>query len=225
MRRTAIVLVLLGMLAALTATTSASATWVDQHCGSDWQDISYWKRVDSRAYALVAVGEGYEMGGGCWNDNDRDDTPADDDNANSGAEGPDCSGLTFKAWKLRPNQGADGGRSYGRLMNIHGPYHSDEYRAPHSGWPFATIGKSNMLPMDALAKNGHVALLYTVSTSRNTDIVLEAVGGSSSPAIGVFERDYRSQSAYKAARRDGWTADCWPRCAAQAPGVSVVEIP
>ena len=92
------------------------------------------------------------------------------------AEGPDCSGLTFKAWKLRPSQGAYGGRWYGKLMNIHGPYVSGEYHAPKSGWPFSNVAKCNLLTMDALAKNGHIAMLYTVQTSKNTDIVIEAVG-------------------------------------------------
>jgi hypothetical protein len=224
MRRTAITGVLLALLVTSAHSAPASATWVENHCGSNWQDLTYWKRLDSRAYALVAVGEGYEMGGGCWNDNDRDDTPNDDDNFNSGAEGPDCSGLTFKAWKLRPGQGADGGRWYDKLMNIHGPYQAVEYHSPQGGWPFANISKNSLLTMDALAKNGHIAMLYTVNTSKNTDIVIEAVGGSSSPAVGVFERDYRSQSVYKAVRRDGWTADCWPRCTSAAGG-SVVAIP
>jgi len=203
----------------------AGATWVQDRCSNSWQNLTYWKRVDSRAYAQVAVEEGYEWNGGCWNDNDRDDTPGDEDTFSDGAEGPDCSGLTFKSWKLRPNEGTEGGRFYDKLMNFHGPYYSWEFHDPRSSDPFNTINKANVLFMDAYAKDGHIAMIYTVDTSRNTDIVIEAVGGPVQPPVGVFERDYAAQSVYRAVRRHDWTADCWPRCTSRDAGPATVIVP
>ena len=78
-----------------------SYAWVANNCFDDHHAVSYWKRSDGRAYGFVAAGEGYDYAGGCWNNDDRDDTPpvATDD---PGSEGPDRSGLVFKAWFLIP---------------------------------------------------------------------------------------------------------------------------
>ena len=105
------VLCVAGGLVALSASPAAHATsytWVARNCADDHHGITLWKRADARAYAVVAAGEGYDYAGGCWNDNDRDDTPpvASDD---PGSEGPDCSGLVFKSWFLKSTYGATGG--------------------------------------------------------------------------------------------------------------------
>src|SRR5205814_1191132 len=73
----------------------AHASWVSDHCSSDNAWDSHYRRKDAKAYADVAIGEGYEWGGGCWNDDNKDDTPNAPD---SNGEGPDCSGLVFKSW-------------------------------------------------------------------------------------------------------------------------------
>ena len=75
--------------------------------------------MDARTYAGYAAREGYEWGGGCWNDNNVDDTPGQPD---SEGEGPDCSGLVFKSWELKPTRGANGGMWWNKRENIHGPY-------------------------------------------------------------------------------------------------------
>ena len=57
-------------------------------------------RDGSAAVALRGRHEGYQWGGGCWNDNDRDDSPGDPhENPATGGEGGDCSGFTFKVWR------------------------------------------------------------------------------------------------------------------------------
>ena len=44
--------------------------------------------------------EGYQWAGGCWNDNDRDDSPGDPrEDPYTGGEGGDCSGFTFQVWR------------------------------------------------------------------------------------------------------------------------------
>jgi hypothetical protein len=203
---------------------AAHATWVSKNCKSDHFNVSVWKRADSRAYARAGVGEGYEWGGGCWNDNNKDDTPQDSEGTVSGGEGPDCSGFTFKTWKLLPNAGTSGGRWYNRFQDIHGPYATSSYantNAP-SSWPFhvllganghPTKNKDRLVYMDAYAKDGHIGMIYTLYVnSANTDMIIEAVGQPYHPPVGRFERDYAANSDYVAVRREGWSPDCYPKC-------------
>src|SRR5437867_2188898 len=93
----------------------AAASWVSNNCSNDSSSDSHVRRADAQAYAVVGEGEGYEWGGGCWNDNDKDDTPGAPD---SNGEGPDCSGFTFKTWELVNTQGSSGWTHYDKLMNI-----------------------------------------------------------------------------------------------------------
>ena len=67
----------------------ALATWVGTNCTGTHVDDHYVKRSEAQAYSAAASGEGYEWGGGCWNNNDKDDTPGAPD---SSGEGADCSG-------------------------------------------------------------------------------------------------------------------------------------
>ncbi len=195
----------------LTMAPPASATWAGTHCRVSEQAISTWKRSQARAYADVARYEGYEWGGGCWNDNNVDDTPNAPD---SGGEGPDCSGLVFKAWALPNSYGAWGRRWYDKLEDVHGPYVAASFAAPGSSLPFFGIGKgrATTLYMDAFASSGHVGMLYTdTPPSSGGDYIIEALGDAY--GTNVFVETYRSSSAFTAARRRGWTAECYPRCA------------
>ena len=76
--------------------------------------------------------------------------------------------------------------------------------------------------MDAFAKRGHVGMLSSsASPSANTDFIWEAYSDAS--GVGLNERAYRADSNYVAVRREGWTADCYPRC--QAPEPLLVVVP
>ena len=60
--------------------------------------------------------EGYQWAGGCWNDNDRDDSPNDPhEDPATGGEGGDCSGFTFKVWREPLDQSRCGIRAVGAL--------------------------------------------------------------------------------------------------------------
>jgi hypothetical protein len=229
--RIRLILAMLIAVSALAAPSVAHATWVGNKCYDNHASVTYWKRIDSRTYADVAVGEGYEWGGGCWNNNNRDDTPLDGDtqssDGNSGGEGPDCSGFTFKTWKLLPTVGANGGRWYSQWENIHGPYASGSFASlgVPSTWPFHVIvdangnptkNKSRLIYMDAYAHDGHIGMIYSVYSSANTDMIIEAVGRPRNPPVGKFEEDYAADSRYVAVRREAWTPDCYPRCPAAA---------
>ena len=201
-----------------------SYAWVANNCFDDHHAVSYWKRSDGRAYGFVAAGEGYDYAGGCWNNDDRDDTPpvATDD---PGSEGPDCSGLVFKAWFLKNSAGASGGTWYNKFEDTHGPYASWHYLDPTANDPFFRLpdkDRSTTLYMDAFVSQGHASLIYTdVATSGNADYILEARGNFD--GTDVFVENYRWDPAYRAVRRRGWTPDCYPRCSAP-PRTSVVTI-
>jgi len=47
----------------------ARASWAGGNCYKDNHLVSDVRRMDAHAYGYVAVQEGYEWGGGCWNDN------------------------------------------------------------------------------------------------------------------------------------------------------------
>ena len=209
MKRTLLALTLaLGFLA--TAAPPAHASWVGDNCYNYTYAESELKRSEARAYAEIARNEGYEYGGGCWNTNDRDDTPGQPDSL---GEGPDCSGFTFKTWELRSTEGAHGFRWWSRIENMHGPYGSWDFWDPVSGWPFYNISKARTATvwMDAFARNGHVGILYTnTGPSDGTDYIIEAACDAC--GTGVFTETFRYDSRYTGVRRENWTAECSPQC-------------
>jgi hypothetical protein len=201
----------------------AMASWVGSNCSDDSTSDSHVRRADAQAYAIVGELEGYEWGGGCWNDNDKDDTPGAPD---SNGEGPDCSGFTFKTWELNKTQGYSGFTYYNKLMNIHGPYTASEYHdvGQSTTWPFYRLkdkDRSTTLYMDAFASSVHIGMLFTSSDPGNgLDYIIEALGDAY--GIDVNEEDYRSNTAYDAIRRKSWTADCYPHCSAASAPATVV---
>ena len=201
---------------------AAFATWTSTNCHGTHVDDHYVKRSEAQAYSAVAAGEGYEWGGGCWNDNNRDDTPGQ---PNSGGEGPDCSGFTFKTWELRNATGRSGFTYWEALYSVHGPYATYDFHAPVGSDPFFRLpdkDATTTMYMDAFAKNGHVGMLYVDSGAPDgTDLIIEALGDAA--GTGKFYESYRSQSEYVAVRREGWTPDCWPNC--QHPARPVVVMP
>ena len=211
MRRVIVVATGVGLFVACFA-PAGWASWVSTNCYTDNARVDPITRNQARAYAEIAAKEGYEWGGGCWNNNDRDDTPNAPD---SNGEGPDCSGLVFKSWYLRLTWGASGFQRWNKFQNIHGYYSSDTFHSPSSDLPFYKLPnkyRSTTIFMDAFAKNGHVGLLDTSAyPSSGTDYIVEAKGDSW--GTGIFVETYRFDSAYVAVRRKGWaTSTCTGIC-------------
>jgi hypothetical protein len=220
MRRLVLLVSVVVAALALPATPS-SASWVSNHCSDFFHAMDNYRPKDARAYVDVALKEGYEYGGGCWNDNDVDDTPGAPD---SGGEGPDCSGLVFKSWALKNKWGNGGFEYWDSMMNIHGPYSSSTFHGagPTSTLPFHRISKNDAMYMDAFARNGHVGLLYTgIKTGAGTYIFAEAKGDIYGTHL--FEENWKFDSDYVAVERKGWTADCFPGCR-RAPSVNDVVV-
>jgi len=214
--------VVLPVVLALPSPPQALASWAGDNCNGTHYDDYYVKRSEAQSYASAAAEEGYEWGGGCWNNNNKDDTP---DAPDSRGEGPDCSGFTFKAWELRNGFGKQGFEKWERLYEIHGPWTTYDFHSPVSDDPFYKLADKNVsttIYMDAFAKDGHVAMIYVDGDSPfGLDLMIEALGDD--PGTGKFYESYRSQSEYVGVRREDWTDDCWPSC--QHPSPSVVVVP
>jgi hypothetical protein len=187
------------------------ASWVSANCHDNSRLASSLKRADARAYAGYAAHEGYEWGGGCWNNDNADDTRGAPD---SGGEGPDCSGLVFKTWELLLAYNAEGFRWYSRWMDVHGPYTAAAFHDASGRGPFHVLPNKSRLTtvyMDAFASTGHIALIWSDSVpSGGGDYVIEAYDDAEGTQVDV--RDYRANGSFRAVRRKQWTPDCWPRC-------------
>ena len=164
---------------------------------------SYITRDGSATVALRGRYEGYQWGGGCWNDNDQDDSPGDPhEDPNTGGEGGDCSGFTFKVWRESLNQGDADFYQWGLLRNVHGPYRAIDFKAG-VGAPNVTVAKSALVKMDALASDGHIGLIYAENPD-GSDQVIEAKGEAY--GTNIWTRTYRGSSSYSGVRRTGWSS-------------------
>jgi len=159
-------------------------------------------RYAALAYAYHGRFEGYQWGGGCWNDNNIDDSPGDPPGRlDTGGEGGDCSGFVFKSWFESSDQTDTRFWWWPILRNVHGPYPSGGFKAG-DGAANVAYPKSRLIPMDAFASSKHIALLYSPNGD-GTDDVLEAKGEAY--GTNIWTRTYRGDSAYGGARRLGWT--------------------
>lgn len=137
-------------------------------------DVSVYKKSQAKSYALVANREGYQWGGGCWNDSDHDNQYGDPvQNSDTHGEGGDCSGFTFKTWALENGYGTNGKQRWSQWRYIHGPYAAVDFKNP-PGSPIANIAKSNAYTMEAFASSSHIGMIYNPNTSQGGDIIIEA---------------------------------------------------
>ena len=159
-------------------------------------------RDGSATVALRARYEGYQWGGGCWNDNNVDDSPGDPtENPSTGGEGGDCSGFTFKVWRESENKSDAGFYQWGMLRNIHGPYRAAYFKSG-DGAPNVTYAKSGLIKMDALASENHIGMIYATNAD-GTDQIIEAKGEAY--GTNIWTRTYRGDSSYSGVRRTGWS--------------------
>ena len=153
-------------------------------------------------YAYSAAAEGYQWGGGCWNNNNVDDSPGDPPrDPNTRGEGPDCSGFTFKAWHERSETSDPWFRYHYLTQNVHGPYTAADFKNG-AGAPNTTVAKANAIFMDALASTNHIGMIYWANTSYNTDRIIEAK--CEACGTGTWPRTYRGNPDYSGVRRLYW---------------------
>jgi hypothetical protein len=164
---------------------------------------SYITRDGSATVALRARYEGYQWGGGCWNNNDRDDSPGDPtEDPATGGEGGDCSGFTFKVWRESLTTSDAGFYQWGRLRYVHGPYTAQSFKNG-VGAPNVTASKSALIKMDAFASSGHIGMIYAKNAD-GTDQIVEAKGEAY--GTNIWTRAYRGDSSYGGVRRTGWSS-------------------
>lgn len=211
-RRTALVALAATALAVLPAGSAAGhhrpePHFRDVYCTNQTPrypgDTNRISREDAQSYASVAIGDGYQWGGGCWNGNGVDDQPNDPPrNTSTGGEGGDCSGFVFKTWRLKKDTTKYGFRYRGILHHIHGPYTASRFK-DRNGAPLRSVSKSAAWTMDAFASDGHVGMIWEpYGTPDGQDFIVEAK--SESDGTGVWARTYRSNSNYKGVRRARW---------------------
>jgi hypothetical protein len=163
---------------------------------------SYITRDGSTTVALRARYEGYQWAGGCWNDNDRDDSPGDPpQNGSTGGEGGDCSGLTFKVWRESESTTNAGFYQWGMLRHVHGPYKAEQFKSG-TGAPNTTLSKSAAFRMDALVSQSHIGMIYARNAD-GSDQIIEAKGEAY--GTNIWTRTYRGDSGYSGVRRIGWS--------------------
>lgn len=163
---------------------------------------SYITRDGSAAVALRARYEGYQWAGGCWNDDDRDNSPNDPtEDPSTGGEGPDCSGFTFKVWRESESTSNANFFQWGLLRNVHGPYRAVDFKNG-VGAPNTTVSKSAAIKMDAFASQSHIGMIYAKNAD-GTDQIIEAKGEAY--GTNIWTRTYRGDSSYSGVRRTGWS--------------------
>ena len=163
---------------------------------------SYITRDGSAAVALRARHEGYQWAGGCWNDNDNDDSPNDPTtDPGTGGEGGDCSGFTFKVWRESLDSGNADFYQWGMFRHVHGPYTAAAFKNGH-GAPNVVASKAGLVKMDALASDSHIGLIYAPNPD-GTDQIIEAKGEAY--GTNIWTRTYRGDSNYGGVRRTGWS--------------------
>lgn len=194
-------------LAAVPAEAQFTATCYAESNTTYNYNMTSWTRTSARSYAYVGVSEGYQWGGGCWNDTNTDNTPGQptscSGSGSTGGEGGDCSGFVFKSWALRTSTSDTGFKYWNRMTNVHGPYTANSY---YSGTGAVhTIAKdyATTQNMDAFASTGHIGMIYTEGTSNNQDSIVEALNEASGTTLAT--RTYRGSTSYRGVRRDVWT--------------------
>ena len=197
----ALVLAFVGSVGAAEATTRDS--WPTTATTPRRHPSSFITREGSAAVALRARFEGYQWAGGCWNDDDRDNSPGDPtEDPSTGGEGPDCSGFTFKVWRESESTSNGGFYQWGMFRDVHGPYTAASFKSG-IGAPNSTVAKSAAIKMDAFASQSHIGLVYAKNAD-GTDQIIEAKGEAY--GTGIWTRTYRGDSSYTGVRRIGWSS-------------------
>jgi hypothetical protein len=163
---------------------------------------STFTRQGSIDVASAGAKEGYQWGGGCWNNSDYDESPGDPtQDANTRGEGGDCSGFTFKVWRESLDTSNAGAYQWGKMRLVHGPYSANDFKTG-AGAPNVTYGKSGLIRMDALASTTHIGVIYSTNAD-GTDQIAEAKGEAY--GTNIWTRAYRGNANYTGVRRLGWT--------------------
>jgi hypothetical protein len=205
-RRRVLLLTALAFAALLSMAKTAAAyhtRFVATYCNyNPPTPISIFTRATAASVAFYGAREGYQWAGGCWNNNDVDDSPNDPpSDPYTGGEGGDCSGFTFKMWRESENTADPGFYGWPKQRFVHGPYTAAAFKVG-AGAANVTYPKAGLIRMDALASSAHIGMIYAVNAD-GTDQMIEAKGEAY--GTNIWTRTYRSNSNYGGVRRLGWS--------------------
>jgi hypothetical protein len=190
------------VLLAIGTPAGAYHTRFQTFCNNSYFNDNPIMRAEARDYAYVAAAEGYQWGGGCWNDNNVDESPGDPtEDSNTLGEGGDCSGFTFKSWYERGETGDPWFRYHSWWQNVHGPYTAADFKYG-TGAPNTTVAKGSTSFMDAFASAYHIGMIYWANTAYNQDRIIEAK--CEACGTGTWPRTYRGNPDFSGVRRLHW---------------------
>jgi hypothetical protein len=186
---------------------STSCAVVDEYYDPGHIGPSGYKRSAAANIANIAVGEGYQWAGGCFDDNNRDPTrnAYPRETKSTLGEGPDCSGLVWRVWRESNVPYPNDNRFYfwQRSTYDHGPYNTFGFKnkTKEDGAPHVKYDKGSIIMMDALVSDWHIAL-EQFRIDSGSDFMWEALG----EAYGTNEwiESYRAQPAFSGVRRLAW---------------------
>ena len=166
-----------------------------------------YRRSAAADVANIAMGEGYQWAGGCYNNDDADNRPNTypRETKSTLSEGPDCSGLVWRVWRESnvPYPHDNSFYFWARSTYDHGPYNTAafKYSTKESGAPHVQYPKSGIIMMDAFVSDTHMGL-EELSIDYGSDLIWEALG----EAYGTNEwvESYRAQSRFSGVRRLAW---------------------
>jgi hypothetical protein len=195
--------VLAFFLGAAGAARGYHTRFVQNTCNTnDPTPTPYITRDGSIEVALRGRYEGYQWGGGCWNDNDVDDSPGDPlQDPRTGGEGGDCSGFTFKVWRESTTTSDGEFYQWNKLRFVHGPYAANDFKNS-IGAPNVPMSKAAAIRMDAFASSGHIGMVYATNAN-GSDQIIEAKGEAY--GTNIWTRTYRGDSSYSGVHRVGWS--------------------
>jgi hypothetical protein len=166
-----------------------------------------YKRSAAADVANIAIGEGYQWAGGCYDDNNSDPThnvyPRE--TKSTLGEGPDCSGLVWRVWRESnvPYPRNNSFYFWQRSTYDHGPYdtYGFMFKTKDDGAPHVQYAKSGIIMMDAFVSKPHIGI-EELSIDYGSDLIWEALG----EAYGTNEwvESYRVQSTFSGVRRLAW---------------------
>ena len=105
-------------------------------------------------------------------------------------------------WRESLDSSNAGYYQWGLLRFVHGPYSAEAFKAG-TGAPNVTVSKTSLVPMDALASDSHIGLVYATNPD-GTDQIIEAKGEDY--GTNIWTRTYRGNSRYGTVRRVGWSS-------------------
>ncbi len=193
--------------AAAAAAQKRADGFADANCVfyQEYGSTDQYKRDASVSIALIATNEGYHWGGGCWNDDNVDNSPGEPLKSEwTHGEGGDCAGLVWHVWREHA-EGGSGTRFWfsTRWYYHHGPYGTWNYHAnPNTTDLSVAYNKPGLIKMDVFASSEHMALVW-YKLDAGTDVVIEAKGEAY--GTNAWTRSYRANPAYHGSRRLGWT--------------------